>query len=102
MTQPLTTGEKNRRANIKALKKVGKANAKLRAKATVERFLAHVERNNQISQDAAAVRMARRLEGIARRDAHNAELKLKAAALPLLEQVADVVAANDDQLKMAA
>lgn len=59
MTKPLTQGEKNRRANIRAMKALGARNAKLRATAKVERYLAHVERNNEAAEQAAAARAAR-------------------------------------------
>lgn len=68
----LTEGERNRRANIRALKAQGRKNAKLRAAEKVARYLAHVEAMNQRSIDAAAAREAKRVAGIAKRDAHNA------------------------------
>lgn len=67
MTQPLTQGEKSRRANIRAMKALGARNAKLRAAQKVENFLAHVERNNA----AAEARAARRAARIAQHEANN-------------------------------
>lgn len=79
MAKKLTQGEINRRANIKALKAVGRANAKARKAQAKVNKAAHLAAMAQRSADAATARAERRVAGIARRDAHNAALKAAAA-----------------------
>ena len=103
MTQPLTKGEKNRRANIRQMKALGAKNAKLRSAQKVERYLAHVERNNAAAEKAArerAARIARHEEtnrSVAEhaqweRDAKKAIAAREAAGIP---SIATMLASND-------
>ena len=99
MSKPLTQGEKNRRANIRVMKALGAKNAKLRTAAKVERFLGHVDAMNQRSVDADAARAARRAEGVAKRDAHNAGLRADkirtlAGELLVLAQASEITSAG--------
>lgn len=80
MAKKLTQGEINRRANIKALKALGRANAKARKQAATLNQKMHLAAMAQRAVEAAKAREAKRLDGIARRDAHNAALKLAKAA----------------------
>lgn len=76
----LTQGEINRRANIKALKAIGRANAKKRRQAAKLNTASHLAAMAQRSAEAATARAARRLQGMAVRDEHNAALKAAKAA----------------------
>ena len=97
MTQPLTTGEKNRRANIRAQKAIGVRNAKTRQATAVANYLAHLDAMNQRSVDAATARAVRRLQGLSVRDAHNADLRDAAA----LRRGQDAKAATDGEINAA-
>lgn len=72
MTQPLTTGEKNRRANIRSLKAIGVKNAKIRAADKAKRQVAHEERNAAVARQAAHAR-AQRIANHERNNRHHAE-----------------------------
>lgn len=80
MAKKLTQGEINRRANIKALKALGRENAKKRRQAAKFNHAEHIAAMAQRAVDAAVAREAKRLDGIARRDAHNDALKAAKAA----------------------
>lgn len=74
MSKPLTTGEKNRRANIRAMKAIGVKNAKLRAKTVAANVAEHLARNEDRRIQAVIDKQDRIAAGIAKRDAHNAML----------------------------
>lgn len=74
MSKPLTAGEKNRRANIRAMKAIGRQNAKLRAKTVAANVADHLARMEDRRIQALADKQARIDAGIAKRDIHNAML----------------------------
>jgi len=74
MSKPLTTGEKNRRANIRAMKAIGVKNAKLRVKTVAANVAEHLARNEDRRIQAVIDKQDRIAAGIAKRDAHNAML----------------------------
>lgn len=85
MTKPLTTGEKNRRANIRAMKAIGVRNAQ-------ERAQAHAARN-QATADLALVLRQMRIEAHEQRNVQN-----RVAAIAARE---DRIAAHEGRNKAA-
>ena len=79
MTKALSTGQKTLRANIRAQKAIGRANAKLRAKTVAANVAEHQARNEDRRILAIIDQRDRMAAGIAKRDAHNAALKAAAA-----------------------
>jgi len=76
----LTPGIKKFRANIRAMKKLGAANDRARAAEAKQNTKSHLQMMADRAAAAAAEAEQRRLDGIARRDAHNAQLAAEKAA----------------------
>lgn len=96
MTQPLTTGEKSRRANLRQLKAQGRKNAIARRAAASDNVETHLAAMAERKLQAATARAARRLMGMSRRDAHNSALRAEAEARRAASAPAPVIA-NDNE-----
>lgn len=75
----LTEGQKAFQANIVAMQKLGRENAERREREAEQNTTDHLAIMNARAQAAADERERRRLEGVARRDAHNAKLRQERA-----------------------
>ena len=101
MTQPLTTGEKNRRANIRSLKAIGRANAKTRAATTAANIAEHLARN----EDRRIQAIIDRQDRIAAHQARNARAAADAAMdrqLKALFADADCAVTIEDEALLAS
>ncbi len=75
----LTEGQKAFQANIVAMQKLGRENAERREREAEQNTVNHLAVMTARAEDAANARERRRLEGVARRDAHNAQLRKERA-----------------------
>lgn len=75
----LTEGQKAFQANIDAMRKLGEANVARRAEEAKQHTTDHLAVMNARAIAAEAAAEKRRLDGIARRNEHNARLKIERA-----------------------